>query len=173
VRSADSAIDQFIDDYCGTTWHPPWPVPGAGTLGVWTGLTAQSDRQLIAGRRAAQRGVGGRGSGRQQGCGRGLPWPLNRGNYGRRRVDAVIRRRCRENGDAAVDVKRVYRVMTAHGLLVERHYGSSAERRRQHYKRPAVFFRDARHGNAIVHCLRQHVHPALLTQLFSRAVDYD
>jgi len=30
VRSADSAIDQFIDDYCGTSWHPPWPVPGPG-----------------------------------------------------------------------------------------------------------------------------------------------
>jgi hypothetical protein len=30
VRSADGAIDQFIDEYCGTTWHPPWPVPGPG-----------------------------------------------------------------------------------------------------------------------------------------------
>ena len=30
VRSADSAIDQFIDEYCGTNWHPPWPVPGPG-----------------------------------------------------------------------------------------------------------------------------------------------
>jgi len=30
VRSAQRAIDQFIDDYCGTTWHIPWPVPGPG-----------------------------------------------------------------------------------------------------------------------------------------------
>ena len=30
VRSADGAIDRFIDEYCGTNWHPPWPVPGPG-----------------------------------------------------------------------------------------------------------------------------------------------
>jgi hypothetical protein len=30
VRGADQAIDQFIDGYCGTTWHVPWPVPGPG-----------------------------------------------------------------------------------------------------------------------------------------------
>jgi hypothetical protein len=30
VRSADLAIDRFIDDYCGTVWHIPWPVPGPG-----------------------------------------------------------------------------------------------------------------------------------------------
>ena len=30
ARNADGAIDQFIDEYCGTTWHPPWPVPGPG-----------------------------------------------------------------------------------------------------------------------------------------------
>jgi hypothetical protein len=30
VRSADLAIDRYIDDYCGTVWHLPWPVPGPG-----------------------------------------------------------------------------------------------------------------------------------------------
>ena len=36
--------------------------------------------------------------------------------YGYRRVHALIRRRRREEGGAAVNVKRVYRIMKAHGL---------------------------------------------------------
>ena len=41
--------------------------------------------------------------------------------YGYRRVHALIRRARRERGGAAVNVKRVYRIMKAHGLLLERH----------------------------------------------------
>src|SRR5262249_30280784 len=49
--------------------------------------------------------------------------------YGYRRVHALIRRHRRERGEATVNVKRVYRVMKAHGLLLERHTGSHVERR--------------------------------------------
>ena len=41
--------------------------------------------------------------------------------YGYRRVHALIRRRHREHGGAAVNAKRVYRVMKGHGLLLEPH----------------------------------------------------
>jgi len=44
-------------------------------------------------------------------------------------VHALIRRRRREQGDAAVNVKRVYQIMAAHGLLLERHTGTGVERR--------------------------------------------
>jgi len=43
--------------------------------------------------------------------------------YGYRRVHALIRRRRREEGGAAVNVKRVYRMMKARGLLLARHTG--------------------------------------------------
>ena len=46
--------------------------------------------------------------------------------YGYRRVHALIRRRCCEQGGAAVNVKRVHRIMKAHGL--ERHTGNGEER---------------------------------------------
>ena len=49
--------------------------------------------------------------------------------YGYRRVHALIRRRRRELDRAAVNVKRVYRIMKAHRLLLERHTGTGAERR--------------------------------------------
>jgi len=49
--------------------------------------------------------------------------------YGYRRVHALIRRHRREQGGPAVNVKRVYRVMKAHGLLLERHNGTGQERR--------------------------------------------
>jgi putative transposase len=49
--------------------------------------------------------------------------------YGYRRVHALIRRRRREQGDAAVNVKRIHRIMKAHGLLLERHTGNGVERR--------------------------------------------
>ena len=49
--------------------------------------------------------------------------------YGYRRVHALIRRRRRKQGDAAVNVKRIYRIMKAHGLLLERHTGNGVERR--------------------------------------------
>jgi putative transposase len=49
--------------------------------------------------------------------------------YGYRRVHALIQRRRREQGDAAVNVKRIYRIMKAQGLLLERHTGNGVERR--------------------------------------------
>jgi putative transposase len=49
--------------------------------------------------------------------------------YGYRRVHALIRRRRAQQAVTAVNVKRVYRVMKAHGLLLERHGGAGAERR--------------------------------------------
>jgi len=49
--------------------------------------------------------------------------------YGYRRIHALIRRQRREQGSAAVNVKRVYRVMKVHGLLLERHSGDGEERR--------------------------------------------
>jgi len=49
--------------------------------------------------------------------------------YGYRRIHALLRRQRREHGGSAVNVKRVYRVMKAHGLLLERHTGGGEERR--------------------------------------------
>jgi putative transposase len=49
--------------------------------------------------------------------------------YGYRRIHALLRRQRREQGGAAVNVKRVYRVMKAHGLLLERHTGNGEEQR--------------------------------------------
>jgi len=49
--------------------------------------------------------------------------------YGYRRVHALIRRRRRHKGSAAVNVKRVYRIMKSHGLLLQRHTGNGVERR--------------------------------------------
>jgi putative transposase len=62
--------------------------------------------------------------------------------YGYRRVHALIRRRRQQLGVAAVNVKRVYRIMKAHGLLLERHTGSGEERR--HDGRVAVDRPDTR-----------------------------
>jgi putative transposase len=62
--------------------------------------------------------------------------------YGYRRVHALIRRRRQEQGGAAVNVKRVYRVMKVHGLLLERHTGNGEERR--HDGRVAVDRPDTR-----------------------------
>jgi len=62
--------------------------------------------------------------------------------YGYRRVHALIRRRRRQQGGAAVNVKRVYRIMKAHGLLLERHSGNGEERR--HDGRVAVDRPDTR-----------------------------
>ncbi|MBV8521989.1 MAG: IS3 family transposase, partial [Acetobacteraceae bacterium] len=41
--------------------------------------------------------------------------------YGYRRVHALLRRRRARDNAPAVNVKRVYRVMKAHGLLLQRH----------------------------------------------------
>jgi putative transposase len=49
--------------------------------------------------------------------------------YGYRRIHALIRRQQCEHGAAPVNVKRVYRVMKAHGLLLERHTGNGEDRR--------------------------------------------
>ena len=62
--------------------------------------------------------------------------------YGYRRIHALLRRQRRENGGAAVNVKRVYRVMKAHGLLLARHTGGGEER--QHDGRVAVDRPDTR-----------------------------
>jgi putative transposase len=62
--------------------------------------------------------------------------------YGYRRIHALLRRQRHEQGGAVVNVKRVYRVMKAHGLLLERHTGSREERR--HDGRVAVDSPDTR-----------------------------
>src|SRR5262249_24754405 len=48
---------------------------------------------------------------------------------GSRRIHALLRRQRRQQSGALVNVKRVYRVMKAHGLLLQRHTGSGEERR--------------------------------------------
>lgn len=62
--------------------------------------------------------------------------------YGYRRIHALLRRQRREQGGAAVNVKRVYRVMKAYGLLLERHTGNGEDRR--HDGRVAVDRPDSR-----------------------------
>jgi transposase InsO family protein len=63
-------------------------------------------------------------------------------SYGYRRVHALVRRRRREEGGAAVNVKRVYRIRKAYGLLLERRTGTGGER--QHDGRVAVDRPDTR-----------------------------
>jgi putative transposase len=62
--------------------------------------------------------------------------------YGYRRVYALIRRHRARDGDPPVNVKRVYRVMKVHGLLLERYTGNGEERR--HDGRVAVDRPDTR-----------------------------
>src|SRR5438105_809706 len=54
---------------------------------------------------------------------------LGQPTYGYRRVHALIRRGRARDSEPPVNVKRVYRVMKAHGLLLERHTGDGVERR--------------------------------------------
>lgn len=49
--------------------------------------------------------------------------------YGYRRVWAVLRREADAQGRARPNHKRIYRVMKAHGLLLQRHAGGADERR--------------------------------------------
>jgi putative transposase len=49
--------------------------------------------------------------------------------YGYRRVHAILCRKARETGARAPNHKRVYRVMRAHGLLLQRHAGGADGRR--------------------------------------------
>jgi len=63
-------------------------------------------------------------------------------SYGYRRIHALFRRQHREQGGAAVNVKRVYRVMKTHGLLLERYTRNGKERR--HDARVAVDLPDTR-----------------------------
>jgi transposase InsO family protein len=63
-------------------------------------------------------------------------------SYGYRRIHALLRRQRREQRGAAVNVKRVYRVMKAHGLLLKRHTGGGEEQR--HDDRIAVDHPDTR-----------------------------
>ncbi len=44
--------------------------------------------------------------------------------YGYRRVHALLRRQREQTDAPAVNVKRVYRVMKVHGLLLQRHSGA-------------------------------------------------
>jgi putative transposase len=62
--------------------------------------------------------------------------------YGYRRVHALLRRRAEQEGRAAPNVKRVYRVMKVHGLLLQRHAGGGEQRR--HDGRVAVDVRNTR-----------------------------
>lgn len=62
--------------------------------------------------------------------------------YGYRRVHALLRRQAEQDGRPAPNVKRVYRVMKMHGLLLQRHAGGGAERR--HEGRVAVDVRNTR-----------------------------
>ncbi len=62
--------------------------------------------------------------------------------YGYRRVHALLRRDREQTGAPAVNVKRVYRVMKAHDLLLQRHSGAGIERR--HDGRVAVDQTDTR-----------------------------
>jgi len=50
-------------------------------------------------------------------------------SYGYRRVHALLVRQAREQGQAPPNHKRVYRVMKAHGLLLQRHSGGTEARR--------------------------------------------
>ena len=62
--------------------------------------------------------------------------------YGYRRVHEMIRRAREAEGRPPANVKRVYRVMKAHGLLLQRHTGAGIERR--HDGRVAVDRSDTR-----------------------------
>ena len=63
-------------------------------------------------------------------------------SYGYRRVHALLRREAEREGRAAPNVKRVYRIMKVHGLLLQRHAGGAEERR--HDGRVAVDKRNTR-----------------------------
>ena len=49
--------------------------------------------------------------------------------YGYRRVHALLVRQAHEQGRPAPNHKRVYRIMKAHGLLLQRHAGGAEQRR--------------------------------------------
>jgi putative transposase len=51
--------------------------------------------------------------------------------YGYRRVHALLRRQAEVHGRKAPNPKRVYRVMKANGLLLQRHSGRGEERRHE------------------------------------------
>src|SRR5215211_2154362 len=61
--------------------------------------------------------------------------------YGYRRVHALLRRQAEQEGRPAPNVKRVYRVMKVHGLLLQRHAGGEE---RRHEGRIAVDARNTR-----------------------------
>ena len=61
--------------------------------------------------------------------------------YGYRRVHALLRRQAEQEGRPAPNVKRVYRIMKVHGLLLQRHAGGEE---RRHEGRIAVDARNTR-----------------------------
>jgi transposase InsO family protein len=62
--------------------------------------------------------------------------------YGYRRVHALLRRDAEREGRLAPNVKRVFRVMKVHGLLLQRHAGRAEAR--QHEGKVAVNVRNTR-----------------------------
>ena len=62
--------------------------------------------------------------------------------YGYRRVHALLRRQTEPEGRPTPNVKRVYRVMKVHSLLLQRHAGGAEERR--HEGKVAVVTRNTR-----------------------------
>ena len=62
--------------------------------------------------------------------------------YGYRRVHAFLRRQAEKEGRPAPNVKRVYRVMKLHGLVLQRHAGGTEARR--HEGKVAVATRNTR-----------------------------
>jgi putative transposase len=62
--------------------------------------------------------------------------------YGYRRVHALLRRQAEREGRPVPNVKRVYRVMKLHGLLLQRHAGGAETRR--HEGKVAVAARSTR-----------------------------
>jgi putative transposase len=51
--------------------------------------------------------------------------------YGYRRVHALLRRDAEREGRLAPNVKRVFRVMKVHGLLLQRHAGRAEARQHE------------------------------------------
>jgi putative transposase len=62
--------------------------------------------------------------------------------YGYRRVHALLRRQAAREGRSPPNVKRVYRVMKVHGLLLQRYAGGAEARR--HEGKVAVTARNTR-----------------------------
>ncbi len=76
-------------------------------------------------------------------------------SYGYRRVWALLRRVARAEGRPAPNHKRVYRVMKAHGLLLQRHAGGVEARRHDGRKRGRL----PQSGGGLFRAPRRHRRP--------------